>query len=33
VIKIRPPLPFSESNADFFVKTLAAVLEEDPVRI
>ncbi len=29
VIKLRPPLIFSESNADFFVETLDAILQED----
>ncbi|MGZ5453121.1 MAG: aminotransferase class III-fold pyridoxal phosphate-dependent enzyme, partial [Candidatus Aminicenantales bacterium] len=32
VIKIRPPLCFSEADADLFVTTLDAVLSEDPVR-
>ena len=32
VLKIRPPLCFSESDADLFVATLDAVLAEDPVR-
>ena len=32
VIKIRPPLCFSESDADLFVATLDSVLSEDPVR-
>jgi 4-aminobutyrate aminotransferase-like enzyme len=32
VIKIRPPLCFSEADADVFVTTLDAVLSEDPVR-
>ena len=32
VIKIRPPLPFSESDADLLVRTLDAVLREDHVR-
>jgi 4-aminobutyrate aminotransferase-like enzyme len=29
VIKLRPPLVFSESDADFFVKTLDVILGED----
>ena len=29
VIKLRPPLVFSEADADFFVKTLDAILNED----
>jgi 4-aminobutyrate aminotransferase-like enzyme len=29
VIKLRPPLIFSESDADLFVKTLEAILQED----
>jgi 4-aminobutyrate aminotransferase-like enzyme len=29
VIKLRPPLIFSEADADLFVKTLDAVLQED----
>jgi 4-aminobutyrate aminotransferase-like enzyme/Ser/Thr protein kinase RdoA (MazF antagonist) len=32
VIKIRPPLCISETDADFFVTTLDTVLTEDPVR-
>ena len=32
VIKIRPPLCFSEVDADLFVTALDAVLAEDPVR-
>ena len=32
VIKVRPPLCFSEADADLFVSTLDAVLAEDPVR-
>jgi 4-aminobutyrate aminotransferase-like enzyme/Ser/Thr protein kinase RdoA (MazF antagonist) len=35
VIKLRPPLVFSESDADLFVKTLDAILQEDagqPIR-
>jgi 4-aminobutyrate aminotransferase-like enzyme/Ser/Thr protein kinase RdoA (MazF antagonist) len=32
VIKIRPPLCFSESDADLFVAVLDEVLAEDPVR-
>jgi 4-aminobutyrate aminotransferase-like enzyme len=32
VIKIRPPLCFSETDADLFVATLDAVLSEDPVQ-
>jgi 4-aminobutyrate aminotransferase-like enzyme/Ser/Thr protein kinase RdoA (MazF antagonist) len=33
VIKIRPPLCFSEADADLFVTGLDTVLAEDPVRI
>jgi 4-aminobutyrate aminotransferase-like enzyme len=29
VVKLRPPLIFSESDADFFTKTLDAILDED----
>ena len=29
VIKIRPPMPFSESDADFLVATMARILAED----
>ncbi len=29
VIKIRPPMPFSESDADFLVSTMARILTED----
>jgi 4-aminobutyrate aminotransferase-like enzyme len=29
VLKLRPPLIFSESDADFFTKTLDAILGED----
>ena len=32
VIKIRPPLCFSEADADLFVTTLDRILAEDPVR-
>jgi 4-aminobutyrate aminotransferase-like enzyme len=32
VIKIRPPLPFSEADADFLVEALDAILAEDYVR-
>ena len=32
VIKIRPPLCFSEADADLFVTALDAVLSEDPIR-
>lgn len=32
VVKIRPPLCFSEADADLFVTTLDALLAEDPVR-
>jgi 4-aminobutyrate aminotransferase-like enzyme len=28
VVKIRPPMPFDEENADLLVATLASVLEE-----
>jgi 4-aminobutyrate aminotransferase-like enzyme len=30
VIKLRPPLVFTEADADSFLKTLDAVLQEDP---
>ena len=33
VIKIKPPLVFTKSNADFFLDKLAAVLTEDPLQI
>jgi 4-aminobutyrate aminotransferase-like enzyme len=29
VIKLRPPLVFADADADFFLKTLDAVLQED----
>jgi len=29
VVKIRPPMPFDESNADFLVKTFEKILKED----
>jgi 4-aminobutyrate aminotransferase-like enzyme len=32
VIKLRPPLVLTEADADFFVKTLDAVLQEDPAQ-
>jgi 4-aminobutyrate aminotransferase-like enzyme/Ser/Thr protein kinase RdoA (MazF antagonist) len=32
VIKLRPPLVFTEADADFFLKTLDAVLQEDPAQ-
>jgi 4-aminobutyrate aminotransferase-like enzyme len=32
VLKIRPPLVFSEADADLFLKTLAEVLEEEGAR-
>jgi 4-aminobutyrate aminotransferase-like enzyme len=32
VIKLRPPLVFTEADADFFLKTLDALLQEDPAR-
>jgi 4-aminobutyrate aminotransferase-like enzyme len=32
VIKLRPPLVFTEADADSFVKTLGAVLQEDPAQ-
>ena len=33
VIKIKPPLQFSEADADRLVETLDRVLSEDPVRV
>ena len=33
VLKIKPPLVFTEANADTFVDTLARVLSEDPASI
>ena len=33
VIKIKPPLVFTKSNAEFFLDKLAAVLTEDPLQI
>jgi 4-aminobutyrate aminotransferase-like enzyme len=32
VIKIKPPLPFSDGNADELVSALATLLEEDPAQ-
>jgi 4-aminobutyrate aminotransferase-like enzyme len=32
VIKLRPPLVFTEADADFFVSALDAILQEDPAR-
>jgi 4-aminobutyrate aminotransferase-like enzyme len=32
VIKLRPPLIFSKEDADFFVKVLAEILGENPLR-
>jgi 4-aminobutyrate aminotransferase-like enzyme len=32
VIKLRPPLIFSEADADLFVETLQRVLQEDAAR-
>jgi 4-aminobutyrate aminotransferase-like enzyme/Ser/Thr protein kinase RdoA (MazF antagonist) len=32
VIKLRPPLVFTNSNADFFVQTLDTILQEDPAQ-
>ena len=29
VVKIRPPMPFDESNADFLVWTFEKILKED----
>jgi 4-aminobutyrate aminotransferase-like enzyme len=29
VIKIRPPMPFDESNADFLVRTFEIILKDD----
>jgi len=31
-LKIKPPLPFNQDNADFFVQTLDGILKEDFVR-
>ena len=33
VIKLKPPLVFTKSNAEFFLDKLAAVLTEDPLQI
>lgn len=33
VIKLRPPLIFTEQEADFFTMTLASILTEDAVRV
>jgi len=32
VLKIKPPLSFSESDSDLFVRTLDRILSEDPLR-
>jgi 4-aminobutyrate aminotransferase-like enzyme len=32
VIKLRPPLVFTEKDADLFVKTLDEILQEDPAQ-
>jgi 4-aminobutyrate aminotransferase-like enzyme len=32
VIKLRPPLIFSEEDADFFISVLAGILDEDFMR-
>jgi 4-aminobutyrate aminotransferase-like enzyme len=32
VIKLRPPLVFSEADVDLFIKRLDAVLQEDPAQ-
>jgi 4-aminobutyrate aminotransferase-like enzyme/Ser/Thr protein kinase RdoA (MazF antagonist) len=32
VVKLRPPLIFSEADADLFIATLDSVLEEDPAK-
>ena len=32
VIKLRPPLVFTEADADLFVKALGAILQEDPAQ-
>jgi 4-aminobutyrate aminotransferase-like enzyme len=32
VLKIKPPLAFSESDADLFVRTFDRILSEDPLR-
>jgi 4-aminobutyrate aminotransferase-like enzyme len=32
VIKIRPPMPFTEADADFLVAALDVILAEDYVR-
>jgi 4-aminobutyrate aminotransferase-like enzyme len=33
VLKIKPPMVFDESNADFLIETLDAILKEDFLRI
>ena len=33
VIKLKPPLVFTKSNAEFFLDKLSAVLMEDPLQI
>ena len=33
VIKIRPPMPFSDADADLLLATLDQLLREDAVRI
>lgn len=33
VLKIKPPLAFAESDADFFVETLGLILSEDAARV
>jgi 4-aminobutyrate aminotransferase-like enzyme len=32
VIKLRPPLIFSEEDSELLVKTLNSILEEDPAK-
>lgn len=32
VVKIRPPMPFTQTDADFFIDTLAKILREDALQ-